>query len=278
MGLKFGTQNEIIETRVKQLGFKTERITKTKFSVENLVFTWTTAVSKTTLEIANDKLLTKEYFKKHGVLTPETYTDPIYPCVVKPTNKTGSKGVTPKVNSPEELEAAIKKAGEPYFLEERLEGTHYRVLVAKSGVLTIVRRIIPSVIGDGSKTVKQLLTEQPYTYPKKVNKPNYIPKVGQVFKTTNIESRSAGAWVPDVTDEPGLLERLAPTSLAARDAIPRMVVAGVDLIDTENGVYCIEVNSRPALDRYMSWGSYTPEKPWVVDEVILSYLSQPTLT
>lgn len=90
-------------------------------------------------ECCTNKYKMRACFRKHGIKTPPFFcvSDPSelegiqldYPVIVKPTDRSGSRGIT-KVMNPEELTAAIQKSAEYSFekkaiIEGFLEGSEY---------------------------------------------------------------------------------------------------------------------------------------------------------
>ncbi len=82
-------------------------------------------------------------------------------CVVKPLRDTGAgAGVTCDVRTTEELVRAALTAvrhGPELVIERQLSGTEHRLLVLDGTVVGAIRRLPPSVVGDGRSTVTQLL-------------------------------------------------------------------------------------------------------------------------
>lgn len=93
--------------------------------------------SRECIENSTNKYAMRKAFKKAGIPTPffqavgegEKVNPPSFPVVVKPTDRSGSRAIT-KVESPEELEGAIKAAVDQSFekkaiVEEYLKGEEY---------------------------------------------------------------------------------------------------------------------------------------------------------
>lgn len=95
-------------------------------------------------EIATNKYLMRSAFKKHGIPTPffmvvsDTDKEKViegnkfsFPCIVKPTDRSGSRAIT-KVSKVEELEEAITKAIDNSFekkaiIEEYIDGDEFSI-------------------------------------------------------------------------------------------------------------------------------------------------------
>lgn len=83
------------------------------------------------------------------------------PCVVKPARSTGAgRGIATGVSDRLSLMAAMARAGsycDDLVLEEQLEGSTYRLLYLDGELLDAVERRPPTVRGDGTSTVKELI-------------------------------------------------------------------------------------------------------------------------
>jgi cyanophycin synthetase len=82
-------------------------------------------------------------------------------CVVKPARDTGAgAGVTCDVRTTEEFVRAALTAvrySPDLVIERQLSGTEHRLLVLDGEVVGAIRRLPPSVVGDGRSTLTQLL-------------------------------------------------------------------------------------------------------------------------
>jgi cyanophycin synthetase len=83
--------------------------------------------------------------------------------VVKPAGGTGGgRGVITGITTPEALRDASKRASmydNDLVIEEQIEGASYRLLFLDGEFIDAVRRDPPSVIGDGKRTIKQLIKQ-----------------------------------------------------------------------------------------------------------------------
>jgi cyanophycin synthetase len=82
------------------------------------------------------------------------------PCVVKPARGEGGDGVTGEIRTVSELRRAVLAAsrfGSRLLIERQVAGDVFRLLVLDGQVLDIVRRMRPSVTGDGRSTVEELI-------------------------------------------------------------------------------------------------------------------------
>jgi D-alanine-D-alanine ligase-like ATP-grasp enzyme len=83
------------------------------------------------------------------------------PCVVKPaTGTSGGEGVTCGVRSREELDRATFHAArwsDGVLIERQALGDEYRLLFLDGELLDVVRRRSPHVVGDGERTIAELV-------------------------------------------------------------------------------------------------------------------------
>ena len=100
-------------------------------------------------KIFNNKKDAHKYFKKLN----QAY-------VVKPLDGMGGVGVTVNITNLQELDSAITEAQnycDNFLMEKMLEGDDYRCLCIGGKVVSISRRVPPSVIGDNKHTIKELI-------------------------------------------------------------------------------------------------------------------------
>ena len=82
------------------------------------------------------------------------------PIVVKPVGDSGGSGVTSGVRTRDQLMRARLRAwriDERLLVERQVEGDNYRFLFLDGTLLDVVRRRPPTVTGDGSSTIEQLI-------------------------------------------------------------------------------------------------------------------------
>ncbi len=85
------------------------------------------------------------------------------PVVLKPISGTWGSDVFLNINSIEDLEkkiAIILKTNPSFLLEEQSEGKEYRILATRNEVLGIIYRVPANIVGDGTKTIQELITEK----------------------------------------------------------------------------------------------------------------------
>jgi cyanophycin synthetase len=253
-------------------------------------------------DIAQDKQLTRELLTVIGVPVPigrtvesaeeawQAATEMGLPVVVKPRYGNQGRGVATNLATREQVETAYAAAREEertVMVERHARGADYRLLVVGNRVVAAARRAPAQVVGDGHRTVAELvawanedprrsdghstclskieidrvgeavLLEQGYT-------PESVPAAGQVVLIRRNGNLSTGGTDEDVTDQ-------VHTLVAARavDAA-RMVgmdLAGVDVVVEdigrpleEQGGVVVEVNAVPGLRMHVqpSSGSSRP--------------------
>jgi cyanophycin synthetase len=131
----------------------------------------TSAISES---IAQDKELTKMLLASAGVPVPlgreihsaeEAWTaagEIGLPVVIKPKNGNQGKGVTVNITNHEQLLKAYTAAREfddEILVERFLPGNDFRLLVVGNKLVAASRRDPPTVVGDGERTIRQLVEE-----------------------------------------------------------------------------------------------------------------------
>jgi cyanophycin synthetase len=252
--------------------------------------------------IAQDKELTKSLLKSVGVPVPEGRpvrdADEAWavaceiglPVVVKPQYGNQGRGVAVNLTTREQVAAAFEEAlqeGSSIMVEKFAPGCDHRLLVVGDAVVAAARRQPPLVIGDGVRTIEQLvaqvnadprrgedhatslsklrldaiglavLAEQAMTA-------DSVPASGVVVVLRRNANLSTGGSATDVTDEvhPDLAARAVD---AAR--IVGLDIAGVDVVcvdaslplEKQDGVI-VEVNAAPGLRMHLEPSAGTPRR------------------
>lgn len=248
-------------------------------------------VSKEAINICLNKQLTRETLEKKNIPVPKgrilgsldlnqikkDISDLNFPLVVKPLDGAGGRGVITGIDSLEELMENIKYLNEKLkynqiIVEEYIEGEDYRAFVIGDKVIGAFRRLPPHVIGDGKRTIRNLLKEKnnirvniPGTYNMKVfineevkrelKKQNLtlksVPEKDQFIRLKTKNNVSSGGDPIDATEE--LSEELKDNLVKAVQAIPGLIQGGVDIIyDKETGRYAIlEINTKPSIRNHL---------------------------
>ena len=273
-----------------------------------------TAVSDRTsliaADIAQDKELTKKILKDNFIPVPngvvvssleevqQALEELSAPYVVKPLNGNHGRGVSLNLNSQEEVIKAYtvaKNISSNVIIEEMCKGRDYRLLVVHGKMIAAAERIPPLVIGDGVKTLQQLiddLNQDPlrqrghdgiltYVEPDQImqhclQRQNFtldsVPEKDlQVILRENCNLSSGGTAV-DITD------KVHPDIVTLSERVARVVgldICGIDLIHhniekpLDKNVKIIEVNAGPGLRMHLA-PSVGPERP--VGDYILNGL------
>jgi cyanophycin synthetase len=258
--------------------------------------------------IAQDKELTKSLLKSVGVPVPEgrpaedaesaweIACEIGLPVVVKPQYGNQGRGVAVNLSTREQVVAAFESAqeeGSSILVEKFAPGCDHRLLVIGERLVAAARREPPQVVGDGVRTIEQLV-EQVNTDPRRgedhatsLSKlrldaiglavlaeqdltPASVPAAGAVVVLRRNANLSTGGTAIDVTD-------LVHPDLAARavDAarIVGLDIAGVDVVcsdvrrplEDQRGVV-VEVNAAPGLRMHLEPSA---GKPRPVGEAIV---------
>ncbi len=244
--------------------------------------------------IAQDKELTKKLLCAAGVPVPlgRTVTDADdgwnaaleigLPVVVKPKDGNQGKGVTVNITTQDQLAAAYASASEfeeDILVERYLPGSDFRLLVIGNKLVAAARRDPPQVVGDGVKTVRQLV-DQVNLDPKRGSghatsltkiriddialgslatqgfNAESIPPKGRRVHLRNNANLSTGGSATDVTDD--VHPEVAARAVAAAQMIG-LDICGVDLVcdsvlkpieEQHGGI--VEVNAAPGLRMHIS--------------------------
>lgn len=85
------------------------------------------------------------------------------PIIIKPKNGSRGRHTTTNINTEEELEYAFyiaRKISPFLIIQEHLSGSIYRATVINNELVGFFRADLPSVIGDGLKTIEELIIEK----------------------------------------------------------------------------------------------------------------------
>ncbi len=136
--------------------------------------TMTSVTSSLAVDIASDKELTNRLLAAAGLPVPtsEVVRDPDaavlmarrigYPVVLKPLDGNHGRGVAINLNSEAEVRGAFEEAYDQskrgyVLVESFITGKDYRVLVIGGNMVAVAERVPAHVIGDGAKTVAELV-------------------------------------------------------------------------------------------------------------------------
>lgn len=276
----------------------------------------TAVTEKTNLisaDLAQDKDLTKKILEQNFLPVPlgfialseEEVVANLYdltpPYVVKPLDGNHGRGVCLNLNSLEEVKEAFhfaQEMSEEVIVEEMCAGSDYRILVLDGKLIAAAERKPPSVIGDGEKTLTQLidiLNSDPArgaghdnvlskieidhiveNHLKKLNiSLNDVIEKGRVVKLRENANLSSGGTASDVTDI------MHPEVVALCERASRIVgldICGIDLIHKDitlpvsAGAKIIEVNAGPGIRMHIapSEGKGRPVAEMILEKIMPS--------
>jgi cyanophycin synthetase len=138
--------------------------------------TMTSRTSGIAVDIASDKNLTNRLLDAAGLPVPKSeVVDTVeatlaaakrvgLPCVVKPLDGNHGRGVQLNLRSEDEIRKAFEGAraqsrSGDLVVETFVTGNDYRCLVIGGKVAAIAERVPASIVGDGKRTVRQLVEE-----------------------------------------------------------------------------------------------------------------------
>ena len=251
--------------------------------------TSTSDTAVTAANICHNKFITANILNRFGLPMPkqhllksidalDTAVDKIgFPCVVKPLDQEQGRGVNAGVQDRSGLNAAVHEAlkfGPTCLVEKYIDGSTHRFTVVNSKVVSVRRRLPGGIIGDGKRTVKELVAKRQ----KSVRDLRFFNEHGRYPVELDDEAKVAlarsGMTESDIpatdvfqrlrvrdnvsaggSNEEVALSDVHPDNLAiaieATKAI-RINIAGVDIISPEitvswreNGAKICEVNAVP---------------------------------
>ncbi|SHI64424.1 cyanophycin synthetase [Desulfofundulus thermosubterraneus] len=243
----------------------------------------------TAVDLVQDKQLCNQLLAAHGVPVPEsgiarTVEEALAlaeklgpPVAIKPVNGHHGQGVSLFVSGKARVRRAFELAGyygRPVLVEKQIPGRQYRLLVVNGRMVAASLRLPPRVVGDGRRTVRELVEEvnrdprRGEGHGRPLSKipldavavacldrqgltPRDVPGKGQVVYLRDNANLSTGGTAIDVTEQ----VHPANARLAVRVArLTGLDVAGIDVVVEdigrpleEQGGAVIEVNAAPGL-------------------------------
>jgi hypothetical protein len=244
-----------------------------------------------TLAVLHDKPLVHRLLKDEGIAVPrhaEFTIGEVAPavaflrsndrdCVVKPAGGTGGgRGVTTGIRTLSHLARATAAAavyGDELMIEEQLPGDNYRLLFLDGEMIDAFVRRLPTVVGDGKRTIGQLIREVNEerlqagsdlsqvllsvdfdvrrTLARQNRSLRTVPAVGQVVTVKTVVNENGGA------DNATATQLLCPSIVAdCKRAVETLRVrfAGIDIVTPDPtrpladvGGAVLEVNGTPNL-------------------------------
>ena len=141
----------------------------------------------------------------------------------------------------------------------------YRIVVLNNEVRLVFGKIKPYIIGDGKKSVIELAREYNDYYKShedKIDNPNYIPKSGEKIELSfKFNLSSGGKTFTDIPSD--LLERLSNLALMTTKKL-NISFASVDIIDVNNELMILEINSGVTLNNYILQNKNGYDKAYII--------------
>jgi cyanophycin synthetase len=248
------------------------------------------------VETASDKQLTKALLAGAGLPVPggavvRTAEEAVREAarlkrsvVTKPLDGNHGRGVTTGLTTPEQVRLGFERAvqaakrGRAVIVEETLPGRDHRILVVGGKVAAVAERIPARVIGDGRRTIAQLVDETNLDprrgegHTKVMTRividdhvrrllqasgltPDSVPVAGQTIYLRDTANLSTGGTAVDRTDD------IHPENVAIAEqaaAVIGLDVCGIDFLSPditrpvrETGGGIVEVNAAPGLRMHL---------------------------
>lgn len=263
--------------------------------------------------IAEDKHLTKAALKRAGVRTPEGIVfdksqtalvekflaqHPGKRFVVKPYDGSMGRDVNADLTADQVHMAIDSIKSSRLVVEEFISGNEYRAFIAGNRYVASISRVPPNVIGDGYRSVKQLIQEKNQ---ERANNPRLSSNPIQELDAVAAQLTRTGLTLETVPS-PGLCVELLPTASISRGGDPQdttssapdalaevgvaacealgLSVSGLDVIVAKEGDqsvgYVIELNQRPHIGSH-SFPMEGPGQGNAVAEAIVDYYFPETI-
>jgi cyanophycin synthetase len=274
--LRYGNHEEYIHnTLTNHIGASTTRILKNKY-FQSVLLTEKGYITPKTQIVYLEQSKRDEFIQNFNK----------FPCVVKPLDNYGGKGITVNITNHTDLEKAIEHAcsmsikyKNKCLVQEMVYGSEeYRVLVIGNKDVFLVKRTPFQVIGDGKNSIQELiqiyndnainitrvvgvgdsikniLAEQSLTL-------EYIPKAQEIIKLSYKANSHDGGSSEEMTEflPEGLKQFAIQLSLDFK-----LPIVGIDIItsDINNPNQCVlELNLIPGLTIHNNPTFGTPTKP-----------------
>jgi len=240
--------------------------------------------------ICSDKSLTKHFLSEAGISVPagksfnhmdqkeanQFFLSLNKKCVIKPAGTNLGRGISTGVVTDDDFVKAWNKAKVyqcDILIEEQFkDAEEYRIFASSEKVLAVCRRTPAGVVGDGEKTIRELIKEanktrkKSHAYIKEIKidyqLKNYLNRSGlnldsipskdtrvQLVGTSNI---ATGGESEDFTEK--IHPSVAKIAVRAVQAVPGLVYAGLDFMtkdiakeNTGSDYVILEMNESPCL-------------------------------
>ncbi|HEY3963504.1 MAG TPA: cyanophycin synthetase [Planctomycetaceae bacterium] len=271
---------------------------------------WTAETDRTSAiaeSIAQDKELTKTMLRAGGIPVPEgrlvSDADDAWvaaeevgvPVVVKPRDANHARGVFTNLTTRSQIESAFNFArneGSGVIVERFAPGNEHRLLVVGSRLIAAACGEAASIVGDGVRTVKQLVADQLNSDPRRGEGEAFPLSFIEFDAVTVMQIERQGYTVEGIPPagvsilvqrndnlSMDVTERVHPTVAAHAVLAAQIVgldVAGLDLVVAdisrpleEQGGVVVEVNAGPGLLMHLRPSVGTPQP---VGEAIIESL------
>lgn len=224
-----------------------------------------------------------------------------YPCVTKPIDRSGGKGVSAGLTTWDQVlegfRAARAHSHGPVMLEAHVKGDDHRLMVVDGRLVAAIRREAPSVRGDGVHTVRELvdllnanrhahgLASSGFRRPVRLDASAQVHlsglgltqesvlETGRSIRVRSNSNLSTGGECVDVTSRVHGQVRQYAEALAQTLNLPML---GLDYMTEDisgspqgGGGHFVEINTTPGLDAMIAAG-------WTVEEAGNCALGQAT--
>lgn len=207
------------------------------------------------------------------------------PCVVKPIDNGGGKGVTANINDSTHLAYAFEEARRfsdgPLIIEQHVPGKDYRLMVLDGKLVAAIERLPSFVTGDGVSTIESLLNKLNATRSENLVKSHYLRNIpndsvleqhlsrqgvglqsvlhkGKQVSLRSNANRSTGGTCKDVTH---LVHPQVRTMAEQLSVVMGLRASGVDYLTRDitvsprdSGGNFIEINATPDMPVLISAG------------------------
>ncbi|MFN0263147.1 N-acetylglutaminylglutamine synthetase [Tepidamorphus sp. 3E244] len=172
----------------------------------------TTAVA---MSICDDKSVTRRTVSQAGVVVPEqiaaerddseisAFIEEHGAVVVKPSRGEQGRGISVGLTTLEEVRNAVKQAREvsnEVLVEQMVEGLDLRLIVINYRVVACAIRKPPGIMGDGKRTIRELITSLSRRRAAATDGESSIPIDGETERTAALNGYSLDDVLPDAEE------------------------------------------------------------------------------
>lgn len=284
-GLCLGASTGLISSLI---GYSASRLTKSKNATREI------------LKAAGTPLPAGKTFDAEGAVAARRFIEaelsqyPDRAFVLKPSDGNAGRGITTGIVSGGEVAGAWKRAqaaskdGE-IVVEEQVAGVDVRVFVVGGRAVSAAVRLPAHVIGDGRRTLAELVEEfsvvrrvnaylaarDPFVDERHLARSDYdlstVPSRGEAVFLNGTANISQGGASVDVTET--IAPQLLDVAVAAAAAVPGLGTAGVDLLvpdlATAEGAHVIELNpsANCSINQFPAYGVGRDVTGAILDEM-----------